>query len=108
VPCKAHLTRLHTDHSKCVEKSELVALHCAVCLAAVGQPPVARACGASSNSTTVGVEATVQVDVPSEEEAHAMPVRQLETQLAAAGVDYSAALEKSELVEMLLSIVSLN
>jgi len=67
----AHLTRLHTDHSKCVEKSELVALLCAVCLAAVDQPPVARACGASSNSTTAGVEAAVQVDVPTVEEAHA-------------------------------------
>jgi hypothetical protein len=44
---KAHLTRLHTDHSKCVEKSELVALLCAVSLAAAGQPPVARACGAT-------------------------------------------------------------
>jgi ankyrin repeat protein len=30
---KAHLTRLHTDHSKCVEKSELVALLCAASLA---------------------------------------------------------------------------
>ena len=37
-----------------------------------------------------------------------MTVRQLETQLAAAGVDRSAALENSELVEMLLSKVSLN
>jgi ankyrin repeat protein len=105
---KAHLTRLHTDHSKCVEKSELVALLCAVSLAAAGQPPVARACGASSSSTAGGVEETVQVAVLTVEEAHAMTVRQLETQLAAAGVDYSAALEKSELVEMLLSQVSLN
>jgi hypothetical protein len=31
-----------------------------------------------------------------------------ETQLAAAGVDYSAALEKSEFVAMLLSLVTLN
>ena len=50
----------------------------------------------------------MQVAVPTEEEAHAMTVRQLETQLAAAGVDYSAALEKSELVEMLLSQATLN
>ena len=58
MPCKAHLTRLHTDHSKCVEKSELVVLLCAVSLAAAGQPPVARACGASSSSSTAaGVEA---------------------------------------------------
>ena len=105
---KAHLTRLHTDHSKCVEKSELVALLCAVSLAAAGQPPVARACGASSSSTAGGVEEVVQVAVPTVEEAHAMTVRQLETQLAAAGVDYSAALEKSELVEMLLSQMTLN
>jgi ankyrin repeat protein len=105
---KAHLTRLHTDHSKCVEKSELVALLCAVSLAAAGQPPVARACGASSSSTAGGVEEVVQVVVPTVEEAHAMTVRQLETQLAAAGVDYSAALEKSELVEMLLSQLTLN
>ena len=61
---KAHLTRLHTDHSKCVEKSELVVLLCA----AAGQPPVARACGASSSSTAAGVEAAVQVDVPTVEE----------------------------------------
>jgi hypothetical protein len=79
-----------------------------VCLAAAGQPPVARAREASSNSTTAGVEEAVQVAVPTVEEAHAMTVRQLETQLAAAGVDYSAALEKSELVEMLLSQVTLN
>jgi ankyrin repeat protein len=104
---KAHLTRLHTDHSKCVEKSELVALLCAVSLAAAGQPPVARSCGASSSSTAAGVEEAVQVAVPTVEEAHAMSVRQLETQLAAAGVDYSAALEKSELVEMLLSQATL-
>jgi hypothetical protein len=45
---------------------------------------------------------------PTVEEAHAITVRQLETQLAAAGVDYSAALEKSELVEMLLYQGSLN
>jgi ankyrin repeat protein len=107
---KAHLTRLHTDHSLCVEKSELVALLCAVSLAAAGQaPPVARPCGASSNDTAAGVAAAVQVVLPTVEEAHAMTVRQLETQLAAAGVDYSAALEKSELVELcLLSQVTLN
>ena len=51
----------------------------------------------------------MQVVLPTVEEAHAMTVRQLETQLAAAGVDYSAALEKSELVELcLLSQVTLN
>jgi hypothetical protein len=107
---KAHLTRLHTDHSLCVEKSELVALLCAVSLAAAGQaPPVARPCGALSNDTAAGVAAAVQVVLPTVEEAHAMTVRQLETQLAAAGVDYSAALEKSELVELcLLSQVTLN
>ena len=90
-----------------------MALLCAVSLAAAGlqvpPPPVARPCGASSNDTAAGVAAAVQVVLPTVEEAHAMTVRQLETQLAAAGVDYSAALEKSELVELcLLSQVTLN
>jgi hypothetical protein len=78
-------------------------LHCA--LTEVTEADVRRVW---SDSTTAGVEAAVQVVVPTAEEAHAMTVRQLETQLAAAGVDYSAALEKSELVEMLLSQVTLN
>jgi hypothetical protein len=70
--------------------------------------PSLRMSTSPDSSTAAGVEAAVQVAVPTVEEAHAMTARQLETQLAAAGVDYSAALEKSELVEMLLSQVTLN
>ena len=53
---KAHLTRLHTDHSLCVEKSELVALLCAVKLHAVSLAALCAvslaACGGPAGTTS--------------------------------------------------------
>ena len=95
---KAHLSAVGVDSSGAVEKRELVAL-----ATAQGSCPVAAAAKARAAAAEAVASAKRGKAVPPRgpgKDPEAMPRRELERLLASAGVDYSDAIDKEELVKL--------